>query len=85
MTTDIDALITAASSMKEAINSVGDRFGLPNGWLNADFQNTSSYSPKLVQFSEYYKTYSKDVENDTKSIYIDQKTKPLYTAYTNHQ
>ncbi len=35
----------------------------------------------LSGWSGYYKTYSKDVENDTKSIYIDQKTKPLYTAY----
>ena len=58
MTTDIDALIHAASSMKDAINRVGDRFDLPNGWLNADFRNTSSYTPKLTQFSEYYKAYS---------------------------
>ena len=48
----------AASSMKEAINTVADRFHLPNGWLNADFTNTPSYSPKLVQYSEYYRTYS---------------------------
>ena len=58
MTTDIDALILAASCMKDAVNTVGDRYGLPNGWLNADFQNTSSYTPKLFQYSEYYKTYS---------------------------
>ena len=31
---DIDALILAASGMKEAINIVGDKFDLPNGWLN---------------------------------------------------
>ena len=59
MTTDIDALIQAASAMKEAINRVGDRYGLPLGWLNADFTNTDSYSVKLSQFSEYYKTYAK--------------------------
>ena len=58
MTTDIDAMIRAASGMKEAINKVGDRFGLPNGWLNADFQYTISYSPKLAEFSVYYRTYS---------------------------
>ena len=58
MTTDIDALIRAASSMKDAINRVGDRFSLPSGWLNADFKNTDSYTPKLDQFSVYYKTYS---------------------------
>ena len=43
-TTDIDALINASSAMKEAINCIGDRFGLPNGWLNADFKNTDSFS-----------------------------------------
>ena len=58
MTTDIDALIIAASSMKDAINNTGDRFNLPNGWLNDDFENTSSYTPKIVQYSEYYRTYS---------------------------
>ncbi|MBR2810727.1 MAG: hypothetical protein IKD69_05030 [Solobacterium sp.] len=58
MTTGIDALIQAASAMKEAINHVGDRYGLPNGWLNADFMNTDSYSVKLSQFSVYYKTYA---------------------------
>lgn len=58
MTTDVDAIIQAASSMKEAINRVGDKFGLPNGWLNSDFRRTDSYSPKLVQYSTYYKTFS---------------------------
>ena len=58
MTTDIDAMILAASSMKDAISRVGDRFDLPTDWLNADFTNTDSYSPKLVEFSVYYKTWS---------------------------
>ena len=57
MTTDIDALIHAASSMKDAINHVGDKFYLPNSWLNADFMRTSSYSPKLDEYSVYYKTF----------------------------
>ena len=46
-TYDIDAVITASSAMKESIYAVGDRLNLPNGWLNADFKNTSFYSPKL--------------------------------------
>ena len=58
MTYDIDAVITASSVMKEAVNAVGDRLDLPNGWLNADFKNTSSYSPKLSQYSKHYRTYS---------------------------
>lgn len=36
MTADLDAVIEAASSMKDAINRVRDKFSLPNGWLNAD-------------------------------------------------
>lgn len=58
MTTDIDALIFAASAMNDAIIDVTDRFELPYGWLNQDFKNTDSYSSKIVQYSEYYRTYS---------------------------
>jgi hypothetical protein len=58
MTYDVDAVIFASSAMKEAANRVGDRFGLPNGWLNMDFQNTASYSEKLSAISIYYKTFS---------------------------
>ena len=58
MTNDIDALMNAASSMKTAINNVGDEFRLPNGWLNSDFKYTDSYSDKLYQHSSYYRTFS---------------------------
>ena len=58
MTYDIDAVILASSAMKEAVNLVGDKFGLPNGWLNMDFKKTKSYSDKLSAVSVYYKTFS---------------------------
>ncbi|MBP3361831.1 MAG: hypothetical protein J6N52_13305 [Clostridia bacterium] len=58
MTTDIDAILPTVSIMKEAINRVGDRFGLPNGWLNADFTKTDSYSRQLSQYSVPYKTFN---------------------------
>ena len=58
MTTDVDAVIRASSSMKEIINRVGDKFNPPNGWLNSDFIYTSSYSDKLDEISVYYRTYS---------------------------
>lgn len=58
MTYDVDAIIHASSSMKDAVNRVGDSLGLPNGWLNSDFTKTKSYSPKLPEFSKYYRTYS---------------------------
>ena len=58
MTYDIDAIILSSSIMKEAINRVGDKHGLPNGWLNTDFMKTTSFSKKLLQISKYYRTYS---------------------------
>lgn len=57
-TYDVDAVIGAASAMKDAINYVTDQLKLPNGWLNDDFKYTKSYSPRLVQFSQYYRTFS---------------------------
>ena len=58
MTTDVDALIHASSGMKDAINQVGDKYDLPNGWLNSDFTKTHSYTPKLYQYAVYYRTYA---------------------------
>lgn len=57
-TYDVDALIQTSSSMKDAINYVTDTMGLPNGWLNEDFKNTKSYTPRLVNYSKYYRTFS---------------------------
>lgn len=57
-TYDVDALIQASSSMKDAINYVTDTMGLPNGWLNEDFKSTKSYTPRLVNYSKYYRTFS---------------------------
>ena len=58
MTNDVDAIINASSVIKEAANFVGDKHGLPNGWLNADFMRTASYSDKLREVSQYYRTFS---------------------------
>lgn len=57
ITMNIDAIIHASSSIKDAINQIGDRYNLPNGWLNTDFMHTSSYSGRLDEFSQYYKTF----------------------------
>lgn len=57
-TYDVDALIHASSAMKDSINYVTDTLGLPNGWLNEDFKNTKSYTPRLVNYSKYYRTFS---------------------------
>jgi hypothetical protein len=58
MTTDVDAVYNSSSALKEAIIIVGDKYGLPNGWLNDDFKKTTSYSPKLYQYCVPYKTFS---------------------------
>ena len=58
MTYDMDAIIKSSGTMKEAINTVGDRLELPVGWLNTDFANTKSYTPRLVEYSKYYKTFA---------------------------
>ena len=58
MTYDMDAILDAASSMKDAIRSVGDRFGLPGGWINDDFVRTESYTPNILRYSRYYRTFS---------------------------
>lgn len=67
MTYDIDAIIHASSSMKDAINKVGDEMGLPVGWINSDFTKTKSYSPKLTRYSEYYKKFGYILEVRTVS------------------
>ena len=54
---DIDADYIAYAAFKDSIKAVGEKFNLPNGWLNDDFKQTDSYSPKIVQYSEHYKTF----------------------------
>lgn len=58
MTTDIDAVIRAASVMDDAIRQVGDKYQLPIGWLNSDFTKTDSYSRKIEDHSVFYKTFN---------------------------
>lgn len=57
-TTDVDAIIHAASAMKDAINHVGDKYLLANRWLNADFVKTTSYTPQIERVSQFYRQYS---------------------------
>ena len=58
MTYDMDSLIKYSGAMRDAINTVGDRLGLPIGWLNTDFVHTNSYTPRLAEHSKYYKTFA---------------------------
>lgn len=56
-TTDIDAVLSAKAELLSAARVVQEKFGLPDGWVNADFSRTTSYSPRLVQHSKHYKTF----------------------------
>lgn len=58
MTYDMDAILDASSSIREAVSCVGDKYGLPVGWINDDFVRTDSYTPRIVQYSRYYRTYA---------------------------
>ena len=61
-TTDIDAIISASSVMKQAIILVGDKYNMPHNWLNADFKKTTSFTNKLYEVSVPYRTFSNILE-----------------------
>ena len=61
-TTDIDAIIMADSVMQEAIYAVAERENIPDGWLNADFMRSDSFSDELILHSSYYKTFANVLE-----------------------
>ncbi|MCL2720587.1 MAG: DUF6036 family nucleotidyltransferase [Treponema sp.] len=70
-TGDIDAIIKSSSVVKEVIGIIGNKFKLPNDWLNTDFEKTKSYSPKLREVSVHYKTFYNILEIRTiKSEYL---------------
>ncbi len=58
LTYDMDAIINASSAMKDAIRFIGDKYKLPNGWMNDDFVKTRSYTPKIEQYAKYYRKFS---------------------------
>lgn len=59
---DMDAIIRATSTIKDAALKVSDKYNLHPDWLNMDFKNTSSFSEKILEHSTYYKTFSNYVE-----------------------
>ena len=59
-TLDIDCLDVNDALMNDIINNVSEKYKLPTGWINTDFTKTNSYTPKLIQYSSFYKSYSND-------------------------
>ena len=64
MSLDLDGILIPykSDSLKHAIRMVADKYDIPAGWLNDDFIKTESYSNKIIDYSEYYKTYSNLIE-----------------------
>lgn len=60
-TMDIDCIDENKILMNELINKVAEKFNLPLTRINTEFTSTSSYSPKLNQYSSYFKTYGHGV------------------------
>lgn len=56
-TQDIDVIARGSSAIKDAILRISDSHNLPPDWMNSDFIRTSSYSDKIIEFSEHYRTY----------------------------
>ncbi len=76
-TRDIDAILPTASIIKESIRHTGDKYALPDGWLNDDFVKTKSYSSKLFLYSVPYKTINQvlNVRTVTAEYLIAMKLK----------
>lgn len=57
-TIDLDAFFKTNNLVEIAINKVAEEKGLPKDWLNQDFINTPSYSPKINEVSKLYKAFN---------------------------
>ena len=54
------------------------------GWINTDFMKTTSYTPNLVQYSRYYKTFSNILQIRTISAeYLVAMKLMSYREYKN--
>ena len=83
---DIDAIVSDGSSIKDAVRRTADRLGLSADWLNSDFKQSSSYSGQLVAVSKYYRTFNQvlDVRIVDDKYLIAMKLKS-FRAYKNDQ
>ena len=61
-TMDIDAMFAIDEEITEAIEITAQELQLPNDWLNQEFINTPSYSPKLIKASTVLKEYGDNLK-----------------------
>lgn len=60
-TSDVDCLDDYKILMNDVIDTVATNHNLPTTWINTDFMNSKSYSPKLRQYAAYYRSYSNNI------------------------
>lgn len=58
-TQDVDAIWDVGSEMREAINAVAQKNGLPKDWCNCNFKRTTSYTPKILTNSTMYRDFDR--------------------------
>jgi len=69
-TNDVDAIINWGF-LNQSIKNISQKFDLEKNWLNSDFIQTKSYTPKLIEFSTFYKCYQRILNVRTvKSEYL---------------
>ena len=69
-TNDVDAIINWGF-LDQSIKNISQKFDLEKNWLNSDFIKTRSYTPKLMEFSTFYKCFKKILNVRTvKSEYL---------------
>jgi len=56
-TTDIDCFERSGLLMNEVINEIANRNNLNFDWINTSFVQSPSFSHKIIQYSQYYKSY----------------------------
>jgi hypothetical protein len=59
-TNDVDALFNWGF-LDQSIKNVSVKFDLERNWLNSDFIHTKSFSPKIIEFSTFYKCFQRKV------------------------
>lgn len=57
-TEDIDCYEEYGLLMNDITSRIRDKYHLADDWINTDFKNTTSFTNKIVQYSQYYKTYN---------------------------
>lgn len=83
---DIDAIVSDGSSIKDAVHRTAEKLGLADDWLNSDFKKSPSYSSKLVLRSKFYKCFNQvlDVRIVDDNYLIAMKLKS-FRPYKNDQ